>query len=299
MRFLLIAVVAAALTGCGYVGDPLPPALNIPQPIHDLRVLQRGDELVLDFTAPSLTTEAVGITSFAGAEVQVGEKTLEAAVPKPGAPGHIELPAREWVGQEVGVRVVLAGPKGRRSQPSNMVVLRITEPLRVPASVKAEPHPEGVRLSWSPSGDANLKYRVTRVPDATATVDKPEFIDKAVELGKEYKYSVVAISPTAESLSSDEVSVVPKDIFPPAAPTNLTAIAGLNTIELAWERSTEADLKNYRVYRNDQLLAADVDAPAFSDKQVQSGQKYLYSITAVDQTGLESARSAPIEITAP
>lgn len=299
MRFLLIAVVAAALTGCGYVGDPLPPALNIPQPIADLRVLQRGDQLVLDYTAPSLTTEAVGITSFSEAEVQVGEKKVEASIPKPGTPAHIELPAREWVGQEVGVRVVLAGPKGRRSQPSNMVVLRVTEPLRVPTSLKAEPHPEGVRVSWTSNGDASLKYRVTRVPDATATVDKPEFIDKAVELGKEYKYSVVAVSQTAESLSSDQVSVVPQDIFPPAAPTNLTAIAGLNTIELAWERSTEADLKNYRVYRNDQLLAADVGAPAFSDKQIQSGQKYRYSITAVDQTGLESARSAPIEITAP
>jgi glucosylceramidase len=79
----------------------------------------------------------------------------------------------------------------------------------------------------------------------------------------------------------------------------LTAIAGLSTIELAWERSPEPDTKSYRVFRDDQLLADNVEAPAFSDKQVRSGQKYRYAVSAIDQAGNESARSAPVEITAP
>jgi fibronectin type 3 domain-containing protein len=173
------------------------------------------------------------------------------------------------------------------------------EPLQTPTGVKAESHPEGVRVSWTEADSRANRFRVSRVPEATAVVDKPEYIDRAVELGKEYKYSVVAVSDASESLASVEASVVPKDTFPPTTPTGLTAIAGLNTVELAWERSPEPDTKSYRVFRDDQLLAPDIEAPAFSDKQVRSGQKYRYAVSAVDQAGNESARSAVVEITAP
>lgn len=299
MRRGLLVAAAAVLCGCGYVGDPLPPALNIPVAVSDLRAVQRGDKLVLDFTAPALTTEDITLRTFSGLDVQVGDQVIAAEVPKPGSPTHIELPARSWFGKEVGIRVVLTGPKGRRSSASNLVAVRVLEPLQPPTNVKAEPHPEGVRLSWTEADSRANKFRVSRVPESSAIVDKPEYIDRAVELGKEYKYSIVAISEASESLSSNETSVVPKDTFAPTPPIGLTAIAGLNSVELAWERSPEPDTKSYRVFRDDQLLAGDVEAPAFSDKQVRSGQKYRYSVSAVDQIGNESARSAAIEIAAP
>ena len=58
-------------------------------------------------------------------------------------------------------------------------------PVGTPGNVKAEPHPEGVRVSWTATAPS---FRVTRDPAAEATVDKPEFIDRRVELEKEYKY---------------------------------------------------------------------------------------------------------------
>ena len=85
-------------------------------------------------------------------------------------------------------------------------------------------------------------------------------------------------------------------MFAPTPPIGLTAITGLNSVELAWERSPEPDTKSYRVFRDDQLLAGDVEAPAFSDKQVRSGQKYRYSVSALNQIGNENARSAAIGI---
>src|SRR5204863_10184744 len=97
----------------------------------------------------------------------------------------------------------------------------------------------------------------------------------------------------------ESAAVVPKDVFPPAAPANLQAIAGLNTIELTWERNTEPGLKNYRVYRDNQVLADAVDAPSFSDRQVTPGQKYRYVVTALDQAGNDSTRSREAELTAP
>lgn len=299
MRFALLVLAAAALCGCGYVGDPLPPALNIPVPVSDLRVIQRGDKLLIDFTAPALTTEAIGLTSIASAELQIGDKLVTIPAPKPGEAAHAEVSASPWVGNQIGLQVILAGPKGRKSAPSNAVMLRVAEPLSVPLDVKAEPHPDGVRVSWKPGDNRTTKYRVTRVPDTTAVVDKPEYIDKAVELGKEYKYSVVGMSDTGESLASAEVSVIPRDTFAPVAPANLNAIAGVNTIELAWDRNTEPDLKAYRIYRNNQVIADAVEAPSFSDKQITSGQKVRYSVTAIDQAGNESAKSVEVEITVP
>jgi hypothetical protein len=298
MRWLLLAAVTCVWTGCGYVGDPLPPALNIPQPVADLRVIQRGDKLILDFTAPTLTTEAIGLTSITAAEAQIGKTAMILQTPKPGEPAHIELPAGEWVKQEVTVHVVLSGPKGRKSAASNSVTLRVTEPLRPPEGIKAELHPEGVRLSWPVTGDAVTKYRIIRNPDASAVVERPEYIDNTVELGKEYSYSVVKLGEGVESLPSTPVSIVPRDIFAPPIPASLNAIAGVDTVELAWERSVAPDLKGYRIYRDGQALG-ETEAPSFSDKQLKSGQSYRYELTAIDQAGNESARSSPVEVVAP
>jgi hypothetical protein len=299
MRFGLVLCSAAILTGCGYVGDPMPPALNVPQPVADLRAWQRGDKLILDFTAPALTTEQVGLTAISMAEARLGDDAIPLDAPAPGAAAHFELPARQWSGRTVNIAIVVGGPKGQQSAPSNVVSLRLEEALAVPARVTAEPHPEGVRVAWSVPDGRATRFRITRTPDASAEVEASEFIDRAVEPGKEYKYSVTALRPGAESLASAAVTVTPRDTFAPTVPANVSAVAGVSSIELVWERSPEADLKSYRVYRNDQLLAPDIEAPAFSDRQIQSGQRYRYAVTAVDVLGNESARSSAVEVTAP
>jgi fibronectin type 3 domain-containing protein len=108
----------------------------------------------------------------------------------------------------------------------------------------------------------------------------------------------------AESDLSDEASIVPRDIFPPAAPKGLQGSTAPNSIELNWERNTEEDLNGYRVYRGEGNGAlekiADVTAvPSYSDRKVEHGKSYRYAITAVDQAGNESPRSAPVEVTMP
>ena len=57
-------------------------------------------------------------------------------------------------------------------------------------------------------------------------------------------------------------------------------------------------MAGYNVYRNEKsgapmkINAELVKTPAFRDNDVQSGHRYIYSVTAVDLRGNESAHSA-------
>ena len=130
-------------------------------------------------------------------------------------------------------------------------------------------------------------------------------MDTAVTQGKSYSYSVQAAAGSVESEWSAAVTVVPRDIFAPAIPVRVTAQAGLNSIELAWERAPEADVSGYRVYRSCgteaefQVLAASVEAPAYSDRQIASGATCRYRITSLDQAGNESTPSDAVTASAP
>jgi len=287
------------LTGCGYVGDPLPPALNIPQKVTDLRAVQRGGKIIIDFTIPVLTTENLPIKRLGPPDLQIGDKPVEI----PSDKGHIEVPAKDWIGQDAAVRVRINNDRGRYSDWSNTVMLSVVPTLEPPTTVVARSAPQGVRLTWAGAGE---KWRVTRLgdPAKTTEVDRAEFIDADAVFGKEVQYQVVALLKGAESEASAIVAITPKDEFPPAAPAGLTALAGLNSVELSWDRNTEEDLKGYRMYRAENAgpfapLGELVEQPSYSDKTVAAGAKYRYAITAIDQGGNESAKSTAIEIAMP
>jgi hypothetical protein len=98
-----------------------------------------------------------------------------------------------------------------------------------------------------------------------------------------------------------------RDTVPPAVLGNPRAIVrAKGSVFLDWDGSTEEDVAGYNIYRstrpdgrftkvNRKLLAATELALAASS----SSKKYLYSVTAVDGAGNESARSAPVDARPP
>ena len=302
MRIVFALLPLVLVCSCGYIGDPQPPALNIPSRVTDLAVVERGDKIILNFTAPALTTENLPIRQLGAVEAQVGGKVLELQPVKPGA-NTVEIDARDWVGQQAPVKIRLNNGRGRYSEWSNQVVLDVVEPLAPPASVAAVPDPKGVRVTWQSPARPGQTWRIYRDGgnEPAGVSDQPEYIDPATEYGKEYKYQVQAVIGKAESPLSPAVTVPTKDIFPPAVPTNVTAIQGIDTVELNWDPNTETDLKGYRVYRSVnggalELVAGDVEAPSYSDKKVTGNETYRYSVTAIDQVGNESGKSQVVEI---
>jgi hypothetical protein len=73
----VLLLAAAALCGCGYIGDPLPPALNIPAPVTDLRAMQFGDDILIQFTPPQMTTENLPLSAIRRVELRIGAETYE------------------------------------------------------------------------------------------------------------------------------------------------------------------------------------------------------------------------------
>src|SRR5690242_14167190 len=109
-RFLFLFSIAAAviLTGCGYVGDPQPPALNIPKKVEDLVAVERGSKIYIEFTQPKFTTENLGIRRKLSFDLKAGANWPDQAAEVPvkvdaGGRARGELPVAGLVGQEISV----------------------------------------------------------------------------------------------------------------------------------------------------------------------------------------------------
>jgi fibronectin type 3 domain-containing protein len=97
------------------------------------------------------------------------------------------------------------------------------------------------------------------------------------------------------------VAVFAHDIFPPAVPTGLQAVfSGVGQspfVDLVWSPDTEADLAGYNIFRHEEnqqpvkLNSEPVKTPSFRDSNVQSGKKYFYAVSALDERNNESGKS--------
>jgi hypothetical protein len=322
MPRFVVALAALLLTGCGYIGDPLPPLANVPRRVTDLAAVQRGAKVIVQFTVPVVTTEDHPIPAPVKVELRAGaadhfEENQWAAtareIPAARVIDHIaryEIPITDWVGKEIIFGVRIAGGNGKQSGWSNFVVVPVVAALAQPTAVTAVATASGVHLTWQAAGP---EFRVLRKAEGAdyalaATVQKPEWIDADAEFDKPYSYMVQTVAKqgdkVAESDLSSAVSITPVDIFPPAAPAGFHASAAPNSIELNWERNIEPDLNAYRVYRAigngpfEKLVDLSV-VPTYSDGAVESGKTYRYVITALDRAGNESARSAVLVVVVP
>jgi Fibronectin type III domain len=134
--------------------------------------------------------------------------------------------------------------------------------------------------------------------------DDRKLTDTTASLGTRWCYTVravAALEPLVESAPSDEACVEAKDVFPPAPPSGLSAVATDDGIELTWSPSPEGDLAGYRVWRStgagepERLVELKGTERQYVDKSAARGTPYRYRVTAFDQAGNESARSAPAD----
>lgn len=69
------------LVGCGNVGEPLPPLIQIPVAVSDLQAMQFGTSVLLSWTLPTLNTDGSAATTLAAVEIYRMVADSSAAAP--------------------------------------------------------------------------------------------------------------------------------------------------------------------------------------------------------------------------
>ena len=212
-------------------------------------------------------------------------------------------------------------PAPAESEPT---AIRLERKLMTPP--KSKPEHEAQHGPLAPPAEA--AERTLLVPAGTP---HGQAIDKDIHFGESYEYraqrvAVVTVGTQKLELAgplSAPVRIDAENIFPPEVPSGLAAVAVAGesgapaagaspaasaspAIDLSWQPDTEADLTGYIVYRREAngawrriSPARPVVGPGYHDADVQPGHTYFYAVSAIDQEGHESARSAEAQETVP
>ncbi|HEY6446151.1 MAG TPA: hypothetical protein VIY53_06805 [Acidobacteriaceae bacterium] len=358
-----IALLPAALlsgfsAGCGAPAAPLPPTLNLPQPVRDLAAVRAGDIVHLTFSVPQKTTDKLPVRGPITATLC---RSVDTGPCQPA--GTLAIPA-----QAKSASMDDALPPELRQGPPRLLVYKVailnhaaksfaesapawTAAGAAPAPVTgltATPRRNGIMLSWhgtaapadvvrfdrtrtsappsQPESKENNTFigrkaapeepaeQVLRVPE-TASGHLSFAVDTTAHTGSSYRYvaqrvqQVTLGNRTLDVASSPALPVETayRDVFPPPVPTGLVSASdtAAKAIDLDWTPDVDPGLAGYIIYRRvagsnrppERISAPGkpVTTSSWSDTSATPGQRYAYSVSAIDTSGNESRRSAEIE----
>lgn len=239
LRFFAAILATAALAGCAQVGPPMPPSLELPKAVTDLRATRKGDHVTLIWTAPTKITEGgvirhLGPTRICRSQnIPMAECDIVAGQLPPTAankttdrayvdrlPGDlIRLDANSLISYAVEV----LNTDGRSAGLSNPVAIPLLATLPAPEKLEAQVTPQGVLLSWlwpaaiSPVPSLEYKLRIYRRNEAGKDESKvgevalnengeAQFLDPGPEWEKTFNYSATWVT-VANQPGKSEIEV--------------------------------------------------------------------------------------------
>jgi predicted phage tail protein len=155
---------------------------------------------------------------------------------------------------------------------------------------------------------------VSQNPISTSLVSGTEYVDRNFRFGENYRYIVRSVSlgtdgAQVESLNSNTLSVSPRDIFAPSAPTSISIAPAPGRLSIFFPANPEPDVVGYEIYRSTdpdlakvswtKVTPAPLTRTTFLDENVESGKRYYYFIRAIDQAGNLSAPSEVVSESVP
>lgn len=296
-----------SLAGCGRKEAPRPKPQIIPQQTTDLKVQQRGAEVILSFTYPTTTisgspldgVQAVELYEMALEIPKVDLDALRAKAEAETAEGQVGVVVPQRLEDLVVVdpmefaaaaklRATLTGPELDGAVAGNLVIGR----LQFGALPEKQPV-EGDEAPEEPAAEGATEA-------AAETAPEPE-----VEKDAAYIYAVRTTSNKGlGSAFSNTVKLVRRETPPP--PAAFEVEAGPDGIRLSWEQPAAKGIKLINVYRrdarahfySDPLRSVPADAVELLDRDARYGESYIYAVTAVvnDYPKVETALSAEREV---
>jgi fibronectin type 3 domain-containing protein len=184
-------------------------------------------------------------------------------------------------------------------------------PVRAPSTLSATAvSSSAIDLAWDDPNDREAGYQVERGTSATAfqvvaslAPNSTTFRATGLASGTRYYFRVGAVT-NGKLPYSPTASATTLDGTPPSVPTGVTAVATTCTsVRVSWNASTDtggSGLQGYRVYR-DGVLWGSVPASTTSttDTGVAGGTSHAYAVSAIDNGGNESAKSAVASVVTP
>jgi hypothetical protein len=191
-KLLLSVLTAASFWGCGSPGAPLPPSLNLPLPVSDLRAVRKGNRVRLAWTVPAETTDRQKLREALRTKICREVQTAISGCEHPLAEISSNLPAakasKKSSSKKTAVQanyedlipeslqdslaqivyaVSVSNDRGRNAGLSNLVSISAAPTLPAPANFIAQVKADGILLSWTnPSAKAGQgleqKYRFYR-----------------------------------------------------------------------------------------------------------------------------------------
>ena len=306
----------ALLLGCAKVGDPLPPVIHHPSIVRHLELVQIAENVQLTFSLPAEEIEEVEIyrqtdtpiraDSGAKPAVRIGVQDLL----RDEEAGRFLFRDRPGSGDQTWYYSLrLVNESGRRSDLSKSVHTAPRVAALPPVELTGEVREDRVIVRWR-APEANIDgsrppnvvgYRV----NSDSFVSENEYMDRDFHFGEPQVYTVQTVTRRADPLIlskfSDTLTVVPRDVFPPRTPQNLTTLFWKGKIRILWDANKEADLQGYLVYRGRSRDGLEKSSSLvminnYTDKDAAPGVTWYYSVTALDESGNESAQSKTVEV---
>lgn len=227
----LLLVGMLCLAGCGTPGAPLPPSLNIPQPVRDLKAVRKGDSATLTWTAPQNTTDGALLKHSGKMTLRRSLFNIGAKVFASTAVAEFPLkPALKQQSQQLTYKdsmtsllqpataadfavytVEAVNDSGRGAGPSNQAMAPLVPVPATPQGLDLKVVPAGVSISWGQRWppvnnthlDAQYIYRIMRRQEGSKDValvaelsagNQTAVIDTRIDWEKKYQYWVIPVT---------------------------------------------------------------------------------------------------------
>jgi len=286
-------------TGCGWPGPPLPPSLQLPKPVNDLRATRQGNKVTLTWTEPTRTTEGQIIhhpgptricrnvgTSISECANPVGEVAPQAAAPtKEGKPVTATFTDRltAEVTQQNATAVLTYAVAalnhfGRTAGVSNQVQVPAAPTLSPPGNFRGEVTRDGILLSWLCPEAPNIPpleflLRIYRQKEGSKAVKLADMELKSCMQGKGKTQSSVDRTLEWEQNYTYRATVVtrlPLEKKESCPPNEMADVECRATAEVEGENTPEVKVLAHDIYPPEvptglQAVASGVGQPPFID----------------------------------
>ncbi len=227
-KLVCVFFVSVLLASCAQMAPPVPPSLELPKAVVDLKAVRKGDKVYLRWTVPTKTTDGENLDGLGKTRVcrsldrstaqcekigDVASKALATTASAAKEENYVDtLPAdiQQDPKKVLSYAVSVENESGRSAGLSNRVQIPAAPTLPAPIDFTAKASAEGMVLRWTPvsvPAEFHGSYRIYRQQEGiTASVVAGElpldpastqFVDHGFEWGKTYSYRVTVVTEVA------------------------------------------------------------------------------------------------------